>query len=97
MQVPAYFTDTERRALLDAAAIAGFNVLRILNEPTAIGLAYGIYHQDLPPPEEKSRNVIFIDCGQSTTQVAVCAFNKGKLKVMPKADLAFSMLGQFPT
>ncbi|CAG0894734.1 unnamed protein product [Darwinula stevensoni] len=82
ISVPSYFTDAERHALLDAAAIAGFNVLRILNEPAAVGLAYGIYHQDLPPPEEKPRNVIFIDCGQSTTQVAVCAFNKGKLKML---------------
>lgn len=44
-------------------------------------LAYGIYKQDLPGPEEKPRNVVFVDMGHSSLQVAICAFNKGKLKV----------------
>lgn len=66
---PCYFTDRERRALLDAAAIAGLNVLRLLNDTTATALAYGIYKQDLPAPEEKARNVVFVDVGHSGTQV----------------------------
>ena len=44
-------------------------------------LAYGIYKQDLPAPEEKPRTVVFVDLGYSALQVSVCAFNKGKLKV----------------
>lgn len=44
-------------------------------------MAYGIYKQDLPAPEEKPRNVVFVDIGHSAYQVSVCAFNKGKLKV----------------
>ena len=44
-------------------------------------LAYGIYKQDLPEEKEKSRNVVFVDLGYSSLQVAVCSFNKGKLKV----------------
>lgn len=44
-------------------------------------LAYGIYKQDLPEEKEKSRNVVFVDLGYTALQVAVCAFNKGKLKV----------------
>lgn len=66
---------------MDAAAIAGLNVLRLFNETAATALAYGIYKQDLPPPEEKPRNVVFVDCGHSSLQVYACAFHKGKLKV----------------
>ena len=80
-QVPCFFTDAERRALLDAAQMAGLNVLRLMNETTATALAYGIYKQDLPAAEEPPRNVVFVDCGQSAVQAAICAFNKGKLKV----------------
>lgn len=47
----------------------------------AVTLAYGIYKQDLPAPEEKPRIVVFVDVGHSGYQVSVCAFNKGKLKV----------------
>lgn len=46
-----------------------------------VTLAYGIYKQDLPAPEEKPRNVVFVDLGHSGYQVSICAFNKGKLKV----------------
>lgn len=45
-------------------------------------MAYGIYKQDLPAENEKPRNVIFVDMGYCTTQVAAVAFNKGKLKVI---------------
>ena len=67
--------------MLDAAMMAGLNVLRVMNDTTATALSYGIYKQDLPGPEEKSNNVVFVDMGNSDLQVAVCAFNKGKLKV----------------
>lgn len=50
----------------------------------AVALAYGIYKQDLPGPEEKARNVVFVDLGHSGYQTSVCAFNKGKLKVRRK-------------
>ena len=71
----------QRRALFDAAITAGLNVLRIMNDTAATALSYGIYKQDLPAPEEKSRNVVFVDMGHSDLQVCACAFNKGKLKV----------------
>jgi cell division ATPase FtsA len=51
-------------------------------------LAYGIYKQDLPAENEKPRNVVFVDMGYCTTQVAAVAFNKGKLKVI-KAGMTF--------
>lgn len=82
ISVPSYFTNAERKALLDSAAIAGLNVLRLFNETTATALSYGIYKQDLPNPEEKPRNVVFVDCGYTSLQVFACAFNKGKLKML---------------
>uniref|UniRef100_A0A8C4E104 Heat shock protein 4b n=1 Tax=Dicentrarchus labrax TaxID=13489 RepID=A0A8C4E104_DICLA len=50
-----------------------------------VALAYGIYKQDLPAPEEKARNVVFVDLGHSGYQTSVCAFNKGKLKILATA------------
>ncbi|KAM3600724.1 uncharacterized protein V6R79_001434 [Siganus canaliculatus] len=85
ISVPSYFTDAERRSVMEAAQIAGLNCLRLMNETTAVTLAYGIYKQDLPAPEEKPRIVVFADLGHSGYQVSVCAFNKGKLKLLATA------------
>lgn len=54
-----------------------------------VALAYGIYKQDLPAPEEKARNVVFVELGHSGYQTSVCAFNKGKLKVCVSQHTAF--------
>uniref|UniRef100_A0A8C4K197 Heat shock 70 kDa protein 4L n=1 Tax=Dromaius novaehollandiae TaxID=8790 RepID=A0A8C4K197_DRONO len=81
ISVPSFFTDAERRSVMAAAQIAGLNCLKLMNETTAVALAYGIYKQDLPALEEKPRNVVFVDMGHSAYQVSICAFNKGKLKV----------------
>ncbi|KAL2714577.1 97 kDa heat shock protein isoform X1 [Vespula squamosa] len=91
ISVPSYYTQAERQALLDAARIAGLNVLRLFNETTATALCYGIYKQDLPAPEAAPRNVVFVDCGYASLQVCVCAFHKGKLKML--ASAADSNLG----
>ncbi|XP_077394523.1 heat shock 70 kDa protein 4L [Festucalex cinctus] len=85
VSVPCFFTDAERRSVLDATQIAGLNCLRLINDTTAVALAYGIYKQDLPTPEEKPRNVVFVDMGHSSYQVAITSFNKGKLKVLATA------------
>ncbi|XP_075756435.1 heat shock 70 kDa protein 4 isoform X2 [Pelodiscus sinensis] len=85
VSVPCFYTDAERRSVMDATQIAGLNCLRLINETTSVALAYGIYKQDLPALEEKPRNVVFVDMGQSAYQVAVCSFNKGKLKVLATA------------
>ncbi|XP_063059263.1 heat shock 70 kDa protein 4-like [Engraulis encrasicolus] len=85
ISVPSYFTDVERRSLMDASQIAGLNCLRLINDTTAVALAYGIYKQDLPNPEEKARTVVFVDLGHCGYQVSVCAFNKGKVKVLASA------------
>uniref|UniRef100_F6PGK4 Heat shock protein family A (Hsp70) member 4 like n=1 Tax=Ornithorhynchus anatinus TaxID=9258 RepID=F6PGK4_ORNAN len=85
ISIPSFFTDVERRSVLAAAQVAGLNCLRLMNETTAVALAYGIYKQDLPSLEERPRNVVFVDMGHSAYQVSVCAFNKGKLKVLAAA------------
>ncbi|XP_058698549.1 heat shock protein 105 kDa isoform X2 [Poecile atricapillus] len=85
ISVPSFFTDAERRSLLDAAQIVGLNCLRLMNDMTAVALNYGIYKQDLPAPEEKARIVVFVDMGHSAFQVSACAFNKSKLKVLGTA------------
>ncbi|XP_065844122.1 97 kDa heat shock protein-like [Oscarella lobularis] len=86
VSVPSYFTDGQRRAMLYCCQIAGMNCLRLMNEPTAAALAYGIYKQDLPEPSEKPRNVVFVDMGDSAFQVCACSFNKGKLKILATAS-----------
>uniref|UniRef100_A0A4W4F6R4 Heat shock protein 4a n=1 Tax=Electrophorus electricus TaxID=8005 RepID=A0A4W4F6R4_ELEEL len=85
ISVPSFFTDAERRSVMDAAQIAGLNCLRLMNDTTAVALAYGIYKQDLPAPEEKPRTVVFVDVGHAGYQVSACAFNKGKLKILASA------------
>jgi heat shock protein 1/8 len=56
--VPAYFNDSQRQATKDAGAIAGLNILRIINEPTAAALAYG-----LDRTSDGEKNVLIFDCG----------------------------------
>ncbi|KAM9035180.1 heat shock protein 105 kDa isoform X1 [Sarcophilus harrisii] len=85
ISVPSFFTDAERRSVLDAAQIVGLNCLRLMNDMTAVALNYGIYKQDLPGAEEKPRIVVFVDMGHSAFQVSACAFNKSKVKVLGTA------------
>ncbi|KAJ3101618.1 adenyl-nucleotide exchange factor sse1 [Phlyctochytrium planicorne] len=85
ISVPGWFTDRQRRALLNASEIAGLNCLRLMNELTASALGYGITKLDLPDttvdPKAKPRTVLFFDLGHSSLQVAVVEFVKGKLVV----------------
>jgi heat shock 70kDa protein 4 len=85
ISVPAWYTDAQRRSLLDAADIAGIKVLRLINETTATALGYGITKLDLPGPEEKPRRTAFIDIGHSNYTVSICEFRKGELKVISTA------------
>lgn len=57
--VPAYFNDSQRQATKDAGAIAGLEVLRIINEPTAAAIAYGLDKTD----DKKEKNILVFDCG----------------------------------
>lgn len=85
ISVPTYYTDQQRRKLLEASAMANLNCLKLMNETTAVALSYGIYKQDLPNPEEKPRHVVFVDFGHSSLQASVVAFHKGKLKMLATA------------
>ncbi|KAF8027546.1 hypothetical protein BT93_E0450 [Corymbia citriodora subsp. variegata] len=78
--IPVYFTDLQRRAVLDAATIAGLHPLQLIHETTATALAYGIYKTDLP--EGDPLNVAFVDIGHASMQVCIAAFKKGQLKVL---------------
>ncbi|KAK4541841.1 Heat shock protein hsp88 [Oleoguttula mirabilis] len=86
VSVPAWYTDAQRRAILDAADIAGIKVLRLINETTAAALGYGITKLDLPGPEEKPRRTMFIDIGHSNYTASICEFRKGELKVISTAS-----------
>ncbi|XP_058192438.1 heat shock 70 kDa protein 14-like isoform X3 [Rhododendron vialii] len=78
--IPVYFTELQRRAVLDAATIAGLHPLRLLHETTATALAYGIYKTDLP--ENGQLNVAFVDIGHASMQVCIAGFKEGQLKIL---------------
>ncbi|KAF5718105.1 heat shock protein [Fusarium mundagurra] len=81
LSVPPWFTDVQRRALIDAAEIAGLRVLRLINDGTAAALGWGITKLDLPAPEEAPRRVCFVDIGHSSYTVSIVEFKKGELAV----------------
>lgn len=83
--VPAWYTDAQRRAIHDAAEIAGLKVLRLINETTATALGWGITKVDLPAPEEKPKRVAFVDIGHSNYTCSIVEFRKGELKVISTA------------
>ncbi|XP_013142325.1 PREDICTED: heat shock protein 68 [Papilio polytes] len=72
--VPAYFNDSQRQATKDAGAITGLNVLRIINEPTAAALAYGL-DKDL----KGEKNVLIFDLGGGTFDVSILQISEGSL------------------
>lgn len=85
MSVPAWFTDSQRRSLMDAAEIAGLKLLRLMNDTTAAALGYGITKLDLPTGDEKPRRVAFIDIGHSNYTCSIVEFRKGELSVKSTA------------
>ena len=87
ISVPCYFTDVQRHAVMDAAAIAGLKCLRLMNDMTAVALGYGIYKSDLPDANEETKplRVAFVDVGHSDMQVAIVEYCKGKMKVLGHA------------
>ncbi|MFB9679203.1 molecular chaperone DnaK [Streptosporangium vulgare] len=76
--VPAYFNDSQRQATKDAGKIAGLEVLRIINEPTAAALAYGLDRQE-------SETVLVFDLGGGTFDVSVLAIGDGVVEVRATA------------
>tara|TARA_B110000037_G_C17117078_1_gene504227 strand:+ start:83 stop:2011 length:1929 start_codon:yes stop_codon:yes gene_type:complete len=74
--VPAYFGDAQRQATKDAGVIAGLNVLRIINEPTAAAIAYGLDNKC-----EKEKNVLIFDCGGGTFDCTILSIEDGVFEV----------------
>ncbi|MGE4609585.1 MAG: molecular chaperone DnaK, partial [Myxococcota bacterium] len=80
--VPAYFNDTQRQSTKDAGKIAGLEVLRIINEPTAAALCYGI-------GQERNEKVAVYDLGGGTFDISILEFGKGVVEVLATAGNTF--------
>merc|ERR1712095_29046 len=80
--VPAYFNDSQRQATKDAGVIAGLNVLRIINEPTAAAIAYGL---DKKNKSNKESNVLIFDLGGGTFDVSILSIDDGIFEVKATA------------
>ena len=74
--VPAYFNDAQRQATKDAGVIAGLNVLRIINEPTAAAIAYGL------DKKSKEKNILVYDLGGGTFDVSILTIDEGVFEVL---------------
>jgi heat shock protein 5 len=74
--VPAYFNDSQRQSTKDAGTISGLNVLRIINEPTAAAIAYGLDKKD------KERNILVFDLGGGTFDVSLLTIDSGVFEVI---------------
>lgn len=77
--VPAYFDEAQRQATRDAAELAGLNVLRLLNEPTAAAVAYGL---DQDTNLAQDRNYVIYDLGGGTFDVSILRFSQGVFEVL---------------
>jgi len=80
--VPAYFNDAQRQATKDAGVIAGLNVLRIINEPTAAAIAYGL---DKKKQSSQEKNVLIFDLGGGTFDVSILSIDDGVFEVKSTA------------
>ena len=76
--VPAYFNDAQRQATKDAGAIAGLEVLRIINEPSAAAIAYGLDKKD-------EKNIVVFDLGGGTFDVSILTIDNGVFEVLATA------------
>jgi L1 cell adhesion molecule like protein len=77
--VPAYFSDSQRQSTKDAGRIAGLNVLRIINEPTAAAIAYGL------DKRTEKKNILIFDLGGGTFDVSLLTLENGLFEVMATA------------
>jgi len=80
--VPAYFNDSQRQATKDAGVIAGLNIMRIINEPTAAAIAYGL---DKKNAGDKESNVLIFDLGGGTFDVSILSIEGGIFEVKSTA------------
>ena len=75
--VPAYFNDSQRQATKDAGVIAGLNVLRVINEPTAAAIAYGLDKKS----SSQEKNILIFDLGGRTFDVSILSIDGGVFEV----------------
>lgn len=87
--VPAYFNDSQRQATKDAGSISGLNVLRIINEPTAAAIAYG-----LDKKGHGERNVLIFDLGGGTFDVSILTIEDGifEVRMTRSEDLGYNLI-----
>jgi len=76
--VPAYFNDAQRQATKDAGTIAGLNVVRIINEPTAAAIAYGLDKKG----DKSEKNILVFDLGGGTFDVSILNISDGVFEVV---------------
>lgn len=79
--VPAYFDDAQRKATQDAGTIAGLQVLKVINEPTAAALAYGLANR------EQKQNVMVYDLGGGTFDVTLIQLNQDEVIVKATGEI----------
>lgn len=85
ISVPVYYTEAQRRAILDAASIANINILRVVNEHVAIALSYGIFRtKELP--DSNPMKVAFVDIGEASTTVSIAAFTNTRCDILAVAS-----------
>ena len=87
--VPAYFDDSQRKATQDAGRIAGLNVLRIINEPTAAAVAYGL-------DNEAAQKILVYDLGGGTFDVSIIEIEDGTFTVLATGGSLFTTLAAAP-
>lgn len=83
--VPAYFNDAQRQATKDAGTLAGLDVLRIINEPTAAAIAYGLDAEKSEESSAAEKNVLIFDLGGGTFDVSLLSIQNGVFKVKATA------------
>ena len=88
ISVPAYFNELQRRAVRDAGRIAGLEVLRLINEPTAAALAYGL-HAATDDADQDSTLALVFDLGGGTFDVSIVEIFEGVIEVMASEGDAF--------
>lgn len=84
ISVPGYYTESQRRAVVDAGRIANINVQRVINENAAVALSYGIFRTKELPDSEPIK-VAFVDMGEASTSVTVAAFTRSRCDILSSA------------
>lgn len=80
LTVPAYYTEHEKKALLDACRIAEINCVRLVTEQSAVAMSYGIFRKK--ELQDEAKHVLFVDFGHSKTSVYLAAISKQKVKIL---------------